>query len=365
MKDTIRVVTCLIFVFIVMPLTYLGGLLVFFRRMASTIESDWWSANFVHLIEPSFFIPVFIFMLVHGVYILDKVLCQDSGLNNNKGTDRFFFVSYGLFVLYFIIGVDNMFIILQQVSEILITMTVLFGFIAMAFSNYFRFMQAQEYGVSFRMTRHSVYESANVFVIVTLILGANIAFPIFIVFSDVPNSIVWIVFSMIIGTMVNILTIKMKTTRFTVSTIILQVLFSFVAAIAYSYASETEVLLPISGAEFAEWVVSSILSIIGSLGVIGSCFLTLLIFKNYTSRKILIRSTSPHESDIAVTFADSPHGAKTMYFIAMRYSSDKWIMMPCELGTDQVIRFTKGEFIVRGLDGLVVKRGEYKKLEPR
>ena len=79
---------------VIIPLTYLGGLLIFFRRMANTIESDWWSANFVHLIEPVFFIPVFIFVLLQGVYILDVVFLE----KRSKGIDRFLLASYGLFV---------------------------------------------------------------------------------------------------------------------------------------------------------------------------------------------------------------------------------------------------------------------------
>jgi hypothetical protein len=233
--------------------------------------------------------------------------------------------------------------------------TAILGAVTVIFSGFLRYMQCEKFGVQFRLTHHNIYDFIDTLVALVIVAGFIAALPIFLFFnnSDISVPVFFIIVICLYGGANLVffvlwpLDIKKKWLKFTILTLAVSVVLLVEIKISNRMA---DVNVP----GFA-------VLMIAILYICAAIFTSVII----VNRRIKGQKISGKNSTTMLTVDNDGK----MYIIAMRYSGEKWILIPCIEQSDiesreRVLEYKKGEFIVKSLDGLTVKQNIYADVRP-
>jgi len=257
-----------------------------------------------------------------------------------------FYCFYIPYVLYYGAGVVALLNLLQTLSGNLITVFTFFILISAAFSNYYRYKQAKEYGVPLKLTKSNVNDDIDIFVNVAIVMGTNIAIPLFLAFSN-PNeqmvqpTILLIIISLLCGVVKNFTVLeclnkmKNKLWRIFANSLLLVGLSIFAIASVLFHGG---IMLALVSSEPIQYDLLANIDIISwefaivAFGL-SSYLIASLVFSAIITLNILGKSV--HQKEIGLTIVDVPiskESIETVTYIAIiKHSADKWILIPCEV----------------------------------
>jgi len=284
---------------------------------------------------------------------------------------------YVPYILYWIIGVSVAVNFLQGVSQHILAFVGLLGVFSVGFSNLYRYTQSKEYGIPFRVAYHNIHESIDIFVLAFVFLGANIGLPVFLSFSQSNEilSALLIVLSLSFGCFMNIKWVCRRLTEIMRLEMVIRISLSIVLCLLaivslVAYLSVVHILYGHSYEYLLEWLIAidpiSVEILITALVVIYNTFTVLIFYLTLRDRiKGMHNVLKDDYSPMTTNIRGSNDIESGMHIVAMRYSSDKWIMIPCQhFISDDTLRYKRGEFIIKELDGLTIIQNRYKNVKP-
>jgi len=74
--------------------------------------------------------------------------------------------------------------VLRDIGNVSMAVVAILGIVAVCIENYFRYRQTRKFGVPFRVTHHSLYDAAGIVTIIFVLIGLGIIFPTAVAISD-------------------------------------------------------------------------------------------------------------------------------------------------------------------------------------
>ena len=272
-----------------------------------------------------------------------------------------------LYSLYCLVGVIILLNVLAVFSNYIIAVLALLSAFTIGFNNFFRFIQAKEFEIPFRITYSNITDFIDVFAVIAILLCCGVVFPFIFVEIDVDpmQTLTGIAISIMISTVVACRLIpKDNDTRWfcyflKVTTIVLAVM-----AVAYYFKIVLGLDILLEKLPLA-WVNTTLFLFTFAYAIILSC---LALF--YGICKIKGEGTLFKFRQVVMTTEPELDGKNKLYLIAMRYNSTEWILLPCEIRLriigltgrgerqylEEVVYCEKGKFIIKNLEGLTINK---------
>jgi len=95
---------------------------------------------------------------------------------------------FWLTMVYLFLEVEIFMNFLSVLHEAIVAIIAIAGIVAVMISTFYRFSQVKKYGIPFRVTANSFWDLADVFIICVMLLGLNIALPLWAAFSDISHA---------------------------------------------------------------------------------------------------------------------------------------------------------------------------------